>query len=72
MGTFKIKHFQNYYNDSKLAKEDTMRGNIWGFIQFNKNFTNMIDVRFDDPMVMSSNDINESTVQISLDMSGNF
>lgn len=49
-----------------------MRGNIWGFIQFNKNFTDMINIRFDDPVVMTPDDINESTALIALDMSGDF
>lgn len=72
MSTFKIDRFQKYYNDSKLAKEDLLRGHIWGFIQFNENFTKMISVRFDDAISMSENEIQQSTIPTTMDMSGNF
>lgn len=45
---------------------------IWGYIKFEKNFTDMIHVKFDDPMGMTPEDIDASMIQGSLDMSSNF
>lgn len=45
---------------------------IWGFVLFEKNFTDMIGVKFENPGTMSTEDINDSLVTVSLDMSGNY
>ncbi|VVC25133.1 Hypothetical protein CINCED_3A007510 [Cinara cedri] len=58
-----------YYNDVKLAEEDSIRGHTWGFMQFKQNFTDMIKVRFDDAMDMSVDDLEKSSISIRMDMS---
>lgn len=57
------------YDEVDAARDATKRGTIWGFIKFEKNFTDMIRLRFDDPTSMSSEFINESAMKSSLDMS---
>ncbi|XP_001950287.1 ABC transporter G family member 23 [Acyrthosiphon pisum] len=58
-----------YKDDEKLARQDARHGHTWGFVTFAKNFTDMIGVKFSDPSIMSSHDIEESAIKASLDMS---
>ncbi|XP_026822728.1 ABC transporter G family member 23-like [Rhopalosiphum maidis] len=57
------------YNEENLARQDAKHGLTWGFVTFEKNFTDMIGMKFDNPSIMSSRDIEESAIKASLDMS---
>lgn len=59
------------YKEEKLARYDARHGHTWGFVTFAKNFTDMIGVKFSDPSIMSTHDIEESAIKASLDMSSN-
>lgn len=48
-----------------------MSGSIWGFVKFEKNFTDTTQLRYENSNDMSSEDLNESVVKASLDMSSN-
>lgn len=57
------------YNEKNLARQDAKRGVTWGFVTFEKNFTDMIGMKFDNPSIMSSHEIEDSAIKASLDMS---
>ncbi|KAF0752608.1 ABC transporter G family member 23-like [Aphis craccivora] len=57
------------YNEKNLARQDAKHGVTWGFVTFEKNFTDMIGMKFDNPSIMSSHEIEDSAIKASLDMS---
>ncbi|CAH1720756.1 ABC transporter G family member 23-like [Aphis gossypii] len=57
------------YNEENLARQDAKHGVTWGFVTFEKNFTDMIGLKFDNPSIMSSHEIEDSAIKASLDMS---
>lgn len=65
-------HQQKYYEDEKIAIDDTKFNSIWGVVRFEQNFTDMIKIRFEDPTAMSVDNIEKSIVLSSLDMSSNY
>lgn len=67
-----VKPYQQvYYDDVESARKSVISGSIWGFVEFEKNFTDMISLRYDNGIEMSSEEINESTITSTLDMSSN-
>lgn len=69
---FHLLYWQKHYENDSLAKKAVMDGSTWGIIQFEKNFTDMIFMRYDDPTEISSDFIDESAISSSLDMSSNW
>ncbi|XP_050538616.1 ABC transporter G family member 23-like [Daktulosphaira vitifoliae] len=58
-----------YYDDEELAKSDALYNNIWGYLLFSNNFTNLINKRYNDSFGMSSEDFEHMTISSSIDMS---
>lgn len=66
-----IIRLQMRYDEEDMAIKAVKHGAIRGYVKFEKNFTEMIRLRFEDPASMSSESIDESVIKSSLDMSSN-
>jgi len=66
-----IIRLQMRYDEEDMAIEAVKHGAIRGYVKFEKNFTETIRLRFEDPASMSSESIDESVIKSSLDMSSN-
>ncbi|XP_050423020.1 ABC transporter G family member 23-like [Adelges cooleyi] len=58
-----------YYDDVEEAKTAGLHNKIWGYLEFKSNFTELVKKRYDDPMNMASEDLEEMELWASMDMS---
>lgn len=64
--------FQQRYDTVEEARKSILKGSAWGVLYFSENYTTSVIRRIEDGEATPSRVVNESTVDIWLDMSSKF